>query len=199
MFSDTEAENDRETGRNRSQDRKTGGFFPKEATGKVDGKKGVDYNEKAKNPGKNGRNERRENGMTIQEKAEKAVDLKLHHGYNCTQAVTAALADDTDLTEGQLVHLAAGFCAGMGNMEATCGALIGAGMIAGASTEGKGTVKYTRALLEAIPTTEENSKKELLPGAEDRYRRTSPMSLRELRPQRGTGLRRDRQGLRSFG
>ena len=148
MFSDTEAENDRETGRNRSQDRKTGGFFPKEATGEVDGKKGVDYNEKAKNPGKNGRNERRENGMTIQEKAEKAVDLKLHHGYNCTQAVTAALADDTDLTEGQLVHLAAGFCAGMGNMEATCGALIGAGMIAGASTEGKGTVKYTRALLE---------------------------------------------------
>jgi hypothetical protein len=41
-------------------------------------------------------------------------------------------------------QISAGFCAGMGNMQATCGALIGAGMIAGLKTEGKGTLKVTR-------------------------------------------------------
>ena len=45
-------------------------------------------------------------------------------GYNCSQAVTAALADQTGLSEEQLKSVAVGFCAGMGNMEATCGAVI---------------------------------------------------------------------------
>ena len=69
--------------------------------------------------------------MTINERAEKAVELKNSGMYNCAQSVTAALSDMTDLSEEQLKHISAGFCAGMGNLEATCGALIGAGMIAG--------------------------------------------------------------------
>lgn len=88
--------------------------------------------------------------MTITERAEKAVQLKNTCGYNCSQAVTAVLADQTDLTEEQLKHVAAGFCVGMGNMEATCGALIGAGMIAGLKTEGNGTLKLTRQILETF-------------------------------------------------
>lgn len=88
--------------------------------------------------------------MTITERAEKAVQLKNTGGYNCSQAVTAVLADQTDLTEEQLKHVAAGFCVGMGNMEATCGALIGAGMIAGLKTEGNGTLKLTRQILETF-------------------------------------------------
>ncbi len=88
--------------------------------------------------------------MNLKERADKAVALKLFGGYNCAQAVTAALSDETDLTEEQLKQLAAGFCAGMGNMEATCGALIGAGMIAGIKTEGKGTLRYTRQIQESF-------------------------------------------------
>lgn len=88
--------------------------------------------------------------MTINERAEKAVELKLSGGYNCSQAVTAVLADQTDLTGDQLKHITAGFCAGMGNLEATCGALIGAGMIAGLKTEGKGTLKLARQIQEAF-------------------------------------------------
>lgn len=88
--------------------------------------------------------------MTIQERAEKAVELKTRGGYNCAQAVTAVLADQTGLTEEQLNQVSAGFCAGMGNMEATCGALIGAGMVAGLKTEGNGTLRYTRSLLETF-------------------------------------------------
>ena len=86
--------------------------------------------------------------MTISERAEKAVQLKTMGGYNCSQAVTAALADQTDLTEEQLKNLTAGFCAGMGNLEATCGALIGAGMIAGLKSEGKGTLALTKQIQE---------------------------------------------------
>ncbi len=86
--------------------------------------------------------------MNIQERAEKAVMLKTSGGYNCSQSVTAALADLTSLSEEQLKQISAGFCAGMGNMEATCGALIGAGMIAGLKTEGKGTLKVTRQMIE---------------------------------------------------
>ncbi len=86
--------------------------------------------------------------MTIQERAQRAVELKTRGGYNCAQAVTAALCDETSLTPEQLKQVAAGFCAGMGNLEATCGALIGAGMIAGLKTEGNGTLMQTKKILE---------------------------------------------------
>lgn len=88
--------------------------------------------------------------MTIEERADKAVELKTSGGYNCSQAVTAVLADQTSLSEEQLKQVSAGFCAGMGNLEATCGALIGAGMIAGLKTEGKGTLKVSRQMLETF-------------------------------------------------
>lgn len=88
--------------------------------------------------------------MTIEERADKAVELKTSGGYNCSQAVTAVLADQTSLSEDQLKQVSAGFCAGMGNLEATCGALIGAGMIAGLKTEGKGTLKMSRQMLETF-------------------------------------------------
>ncbi|MCR5431031.1 MAG: C-GCAxxG-C-C family protein [Lachnospiraceae bacterium] len=88
--------------------------------------------------------------VTFEERAKKAVELKIFGGYNCTQAVTAALADETNLTEEQLKNLSAGFCAGMGNLEATCGALIGAVMVAGMKTEGKGTLKIARQMQETF-------------------------------------------------
>ncbi len=88
--------------------------------------------------------------MTVKERADKAVALKMSGQYNCSQAVTIALADQTSLSEEQLSQISAGFCAGMGNLEATCGALIGAGMIAGLKTEGKGTLRYTRQIQEAF-------------------------------------------------
>ena len=92
--------------------------------------------------------EKKGSGMTIQERAEKAVQLKEGGQYNCSQAVTCVLADQTNMTEDQLKQISAGFCAGMGNMAATCGALIGVGMIAGMKTEGKGTLKKVRRMQE---------------------------------------------------
>lgn len=88
--------------------------------------------------------------MDINERAQKAVELKTMGGYNCSQAVTAVLADQTSLTQEQLKQVSAGFCAGMGNLEATCGAIIGAGMIAGLKTEGKGTLPVSRKIQETF-------------------------------------------------
>ena len=86
--------------------------------------------------------------MTLIERANKAVELKTSGKYNCAQSVAVALADQTDLTEEQIRQVSAGFCAGMGNLQATCGALIGAGMIAGLKTEGQGTLSKTKKIQE---------------------------------------------------
>ena len=64
--------------------------------------------------------------MTIEERAELGAELKKK--CNCCQAVLLALKDQTGLSEEQLMQLGSGFGSGMGNMEGTCGALVGAGM-----------------------------------------------------------------------
>lgn len=86
--------------------------------------------------------------MDILERAEKAVERKQHGGYNCAQAVASVLADQTGLSEAELMKITSGFAVGMGNMEATCGALIGAVIAAGMSVEGKGTVRLAKRMSE---------------------------------------------------
>lgn len=83
--------------------------------------------------------------MTIEERAVRAVELKA--GCNCAQAVALAFADVLPLDEATLMKLAAGYGAGMGCMEATCGALVGAVMAAGLLTDGQGTGRMARATL----------------------------------------------------
>ena len=83
--------------------------------------------------------------MTIQERAARAVELKA--GCNCAQAVALAFADLLPLDEQTLMKLAAGYGAGMGCMEATCGALVGAVMAEGLLTDGQGTGCYARSTL----------------------------------------------------
>ena len=78
-------------------------------------------------------------------KAEYAVQLKSQ--MNCCQAVLCALADQTGLSQEQLMALGSGFGIGMGNMEATCGALVGAAMVAGMRQK-SGTVRTSRQLSE---------------------------------------------------
>lgn len=80
------------------------------------------------------------------DRKEKAVNYK-HSGFNCCQAVVKALADMTEMDEDTLNVIASGFAVGMGCMEATCGALVGATMIAGLLKEGKGSVGTAREIL----------------------------------------------------
>ena len=87
--------------------------------------------------------------MDVKERAEKAVEYK-HAGYNCAQAVTAACADMVSVPEEDLVKMTSGFGAGMGCMEVTCGALVGAVMTAGLIKDGKGTVMSARTMLKSF-------------------------------------------------
>lgn len=73
-------------------------------------------------------------------KAEQAVLYK-HSGCNCCQAVIKALCDDE-----KLLAAGAGFAVGMGSMQATCGALIGAVMAAGEKTGGRGTLSLSKRM-----------------------------------------------------
>lgn len=84
--------------------------------------------------------------MNKEECIEKAVLYK-HSGYNCAQAVIKALAEYTDKNVDELVLATSGFAGGMGCMESTCGALIGANLMAGVITEGKGTLRYAREMV----------------------------------------------------
>lgn len=85
--------------------------------------------------------------MDKTDRMENAVAYK-HNGFNCCQAVVKALADMTETKEETLHMLASGFAVGMGCMEATCGALIGAVMTAGLLKEGKGSIMTARELLD---------------------------------------------------
>ena len=69
--------------------------------------------------------------MTIEERAELGAELK--RKCNCCQAALLALNDQTGLSDEQIMHLGSGFGSGMGNMEGTCGAIVGAGLVLGLS------------------------------------------------------------------
>lgn len=84
---------------------------------------------------------------TKEEIAEKAVLYK-HSGCNCAQAVVKALSEAEGIADEQMLKQTAGFAVGMGTMETTCGALVGANMIAGIKTEGKGTIMKSKELFQ---------------------------------------------------
>lgn len=65
--------------------------------------------------------------MTRKEKAAELHD----RGFNCAQAVACTLAEEIGVPEEVLFTACEGFGLGMGGMEATCGAVSGAVMVAG--------------------------------------------------------------------
>ena len=63
--------------------------------------------------------------LNMESRKEKAAELKRCGTHNCTQAVLCTYYDYTGLDEDTIKHIGNGFAAGMGNMEGTCGALVG--------------------------------------------------------------------------
>ena len=63
-------------------------------------------------------------------RSEQAKDLFLS-GYNCAQSVVLSFADDLKFSKELAQKMAAGFGAGMGRQQETCGAVTGAIMILG--------------------------------------------------------------------
>ena len=65
-------------------------------------------------------------------------------GLNCAQAVLCTYADLAGIDEATAMRLAGPFGAGMGNMEGTCGAIVGAGLVLGMTG---GTTRQMRQIM----------------------------------------------------
>lgn len=84
--------------------------------------------------------------MTREQYAEYAASLK-PQGMNCAQSVIKALESFIGPDAEVLVKGAAGLGGGMGCMESTCGALIGASMIAAHRLGGRDAILASRDML----------------------------------------------------
>ena len=69
----------------------------------------------------------------MESKIENAVAL-FKEGYNCSQSVVAAYAEEYGLTREQALKISASFGGGIGRMRKTCGAACGLFMLAGLET-----------------------------------------------------------------
>ena len=85
------------------------------------------------------------NEMTLDERMDYAAQRKKE--MNCCQAVLVAFADKLGKDEDDLLRLGSGFGAGMGTMEGTCGALVGAVMVSSLLSEKGGAMKNSRAIM----------------------------------------------------
>ena len=83
--------------------------------------------------------------MTAEERME--LGAKYKREMNCCQAVVKAMSDTVDVGEATLHRLAGGFGSGMGTMEGTCGALVGAIMIASLRARDGEAMKLSRQIL----------------------------------------------------
>lgn len=60
-----------------------------------------------------------------------AAEKKRCNSHNCAQAILHTYADIAGISEEEAMNIAGAFGGGMGNMEGTCGALVGAGIVLG--------------------------------------------------------------------
>ena len=66
-----------------------------------------------------------------------AAEKKRCNSHNCAQAVLHTYADVAGISEDEAMNIAGAFGGGMGNMEGTCGALVGAGLVLGLVSKDK--------------------------------------------------------------
>ncbi len=82
------------------------------------------------------------------DRGEYAKSLKDNGMCNCCQAVCKAFSDLVCIKEEDLMKISSGFGQGMGTLESTCGALVGANIILGLlNNTQNGTVRFSRNLL----------------------------------------------------
>lgn len=85
----------------------------------------------------------------MESRKDTAAEKKSSGRYNCAQAVLTTYADLTGLDEATAMSLADAFAAGMTNMEGTCGALIGVGLVLGLVNR---DTQKTRMQMKAVMT-----------------------------------------------
>ena len=77
-----------------------------------------------------------------------AAEKKRCGSHNCAQAILHTYADIAWIDEELAMNIANSFGAGMGNMEGTCGALVGAGLVLGLVNKDKAkSMKQMRQIM----------------------------------------------------
>ena len=77
-----------------------------------------------------------------------AAEKKRCGSHNCAQAILHTYADIAGIDEEMAMNIANSFGAGMGNMEGTCGGLVGAGLVLGLVNKDKAkSMKQMRQIM----------------------------------------------------
>ena len=85
----------------------------------------------------------------METRKEIAAEKKRCGSHNCTQAVLCTYHDFAGMEEETIKNAGNAFAAVMGNMEGTCGAIVGAGIILGLATQDKAkSVKGMRQIMD---------------------------------------------------
>ena len=84
-----------------------------------------------------------------------AAEKKRSGCCNCAQSVICTYCDKAGIDEQTALNIGNSFAAGMGNMEGTCGALIGAGVVLGFVN--KDRVKSVRDMRQIISKFQERN------------------------------------------
>ena len=74
-----------------------------------------------------------------------AAEKKRCGSHNCAQAILHTYADIAGIDEELAMNIANAFGAGMGNMEGTCGGLVGAGLVLGLVNKDKAANKQEQS------------------------------------------------------
>ncbi len=85
-----------------------------------------------------------------------AAEKKKSGSHNCAQAVLCSYCDLTGIDEETSRNMTTAFAAGMGNMEGTCGAIVGAGIALSLITKDK--AKAVKGMREIMTRFEERNK-----------------------------------------
>ena len=84
-----------------------------------------------------------------------AAEKKRCNSHNCAQAVLHTYADVAGIDEETAMNIAGAFGGGMGNMEGTCGALVGAGIVLGLVNKDK--IKSKKQMREIMTKFQERN------------------------------------------
>ena len=86
-------------------------------------------------------------------------------GLNCAQAVLCTYADIAGIDEETAIRLAGPFGGGMGTMEGTCGAIVGAGLVLGLANKGKSpSTKQMRQIMNKFQERNGATQRKMLMG-----------------------------------
>ena len=103
----------------------------------------------------------------MESRKELAASRKACGSHNCTQAVCCTYHDFTGLEEDTLKQAGNCFAAGMGNMEGTCGAIVGAGIIYGLAIHDKAkAIKGMRLIMEKFKQRNGSTQCKVLKGVD---------------------------------